>query len=311
MFNTPSEKPFLNTPTGSLKQSSSLHPNSYELDSYPEHIDSWPSRSLNSKNYSQQFGQDIDDPGLEFRKKLEYLELFEVDTPRAIRENPLILSTSLHNIEKVVGFLQQWGMLHKDFGRIFGMCPQILTCNVDKNLVPILDFLLFEVKILRKDIRKCINRCPRILESSVTDQLRPTLQYLKKLGLQEERFADCSNTVLLVSSIENTLAPKLEYLQSLGFDHKDAVSMVVRTPGIFTFSIANNLKPKFDYLVNEMGGGLQDLLEFPQYFTFSLEKRIKPRHRLLVKHKLWLPLPAMLKKTEPDFFYTFRRQLTG
>jgi mTERF domain-containing protein len=166
-FITPSKKPF-------VKQSSSLHPNSYELNSHPKHIDSRPLKPLDSKSYSPKLGFDIDALDLEFSKKLVYLDLIEVDISRAIRHNPLILSTSFRSVEKIVGFLQQWGMLHKDLRRIFGMCPQLLTCNVDKDLVPILDFLLFEVKILRKDIRKCINRCPRILSSSVMEQLRPT-----------------------------------------------------------------------------------------------------------------------------------------
>jgi len=157
------------------------------------------------------------------------------------------------------------------------------------------------VKIPQENIRKTINRCPRLLTSSVKDRLRPALYYLRRLGFPAVRLKDSSNAILLVSSVENTLIPKLEYVKSLGFSHKDAVNMVVRVPGIFTYSIDNSIRPKFDYLINEIGGSHQDLLKFPQYFAFSLENRIKPRHRLLLEYNVSLPLPTMLKTTEEDF----------
>lgn len=246
-----------------------------------------------------------------FREKLLWLELMGVDFRKALRINPSIGSTSLQSIQNVVHFLQQMGMLHKDLGRIFGMCPHVLTSSIDQDLVPVFNFLLDEVKIPQEHIRKTINRCPRLLTCSVNDRLRPALYYLRSLGFPNIRLVDCSNSILLVSSVENTLIPKLEYLKSLGFSHRDAVKMVIRAPGIFTYSIDNSLKPKFDYLINKMGGSHRDLLKFPQYFSFNLEKRIKPRHRLLLEYNVSLPLPAMLKATDGDFWDILHKLQAG
>jgi mTERF domain-containing protein len=81
----------------------------------------------------------------------------------------------------------------------------------------------------------------------------------------------------------------------------EAVAMVLRCPALFTFNVERNFRPKFEYLVQEMGGGVEDVKAFPQYFTFSLEKRIAPRHRAAVEVGVDLPLPDMLKATDDEF----------
>lgn len=247
----------------------------------------------------------------DFREKLSWLELMGVDFKKALRINPSIGSTRLQSIHNVVHFLQKMGMQHKDLGRIFGMCPHVLTSSVDEDLMPVFNFLLYEVKTPQEYIRKTINRCPRILTSSVKDRLRPALYYLLRLGFPNIRLVDCSNTILLVSSVENTLIPKLEYLESLGFSHKDAVNILIRSPRIFTYSIDNSLRPKYYYLINKIGGSHRDLIKFPQYFSFNLERRIKPRHRLLLAYNVSLPLPTMLKASDEDFWDILQKLQAG
>lgn len=111
--------------------------------------------------------------------------------------------------------------------------------------------------------------------------------------------------------MENTLIPKLNYLVSLGFSRTDAVGMVLRCPGLFTFSIDNNFKPKFHYFATEMEGKLEELKEFPQYFTFSLENRIKPRHMEAVRRGVYVPLPFLLKTSDEEFWELIKLQGDG
>lgn len=77
--------------------------------------------------------------------------------------------------------------------------------------------------------------------------------------------------------------------------------MVIRSPGLLTLSIQNNLMPKVKYFLEEMKGDIAELKRFPQYFSFSLEGKIKMRHRLLVEHGFWLPLSEMLKVSDGEF----------
>lgn len=104
-----------------------------------------------------------------------------------------------------------------------------------------------------------------------------------------------------MSNVERTLKPKIEYLKSLGLSDKEVENMVIRSPGLLTFSVENNLVPKIEYFVEEMKGDLQEIKRFPQYFSFSLEKKIKPRHRILVEHGIKLPLWKMLRVSDGEF----------
>ncbi|OVA08600.1 Mitochodrial transcription termination factor-related [Macleaya cordata] len=224
-----------------------------------------------------------------------------VDSGRALSLNPSLRTATLDSIHSIISFLQSKGIHQKDMGRIFGMCPKILTSNIKNDLSPVFQFLSRDLNVPNQNFRRAINKCPRFLVSSVRDQLKPALFYLQRLGFKDLEALAYQDSVLLVSNVENTLIPKLEYLKSLGFSKEDAVGMVLRCPGLFTFSVENNFKPKFGYFVEEMEGKLEELKEFPQYFAFSLEKRIKPRHKEIVESGVKVPLALLLKSTDEEF----------
>lgn len=181
------------------------------------------------------------------------------------------------------------------------MHPQLLTADPYADIYPILDFLLNEVGIPYPDVKKSIVRCPRLLVCSVDDQLKPALEFLKKLGFVGPKKITCQNTVLLVSNVDYTLAPKIDFLMGLGFEYDDVSNMVLRSPGLLTFSIENNFKPKTEYFQEQMNGRLEELRRFPQYFSFSLEGKIKPRHQTLVKHGFSMRLSEMLRISDGEF----------
>lgn len=221
--------------------------------------------------------------------------------------NPSLHSASLQSIEYIISFLQSKGIHQKDMGRIFGMCPQILTSDIKTDLIPVFNFLFHDLKVPETNFRSVINKCPRLLTSSVRDQLKPALFYLQRLGFRDLKALAYQDPVLLVSSVENTLIRKLDCLVELGFSRNDAVGMVLRCPSLFTYSVENNFKPKFEYFDKEMKGRLEELKEFPAYFAFSLEKRIKPRHMEVVESGVKVPLPLMLKSTDEEFRELIRR----
>ncbi|MCL7038272.1 hypothetical protein MKW94_028038 [Papaver nudicaule] len=240
------------------------------------------------------------------KEKILCLEIMGVDSGKALAVNPFLHEATLDSIHQVIRFLQSKGIQQKDMGRIFGMCPRILTSNIKTDLLPVFQFLSHELNVPSQNYRRVINKNPRLLVSSVRDHLKPTLFYLQRLGFEDLDALAYQDSILLVSSVEKTLLPKLDYLQSIGFSKDDVIGMVLRCPSLFTFSIENNYKPKFGYYMEEMGGSLEELKEFPQYFTFSLEKRIKPRHKEIVRANanasgVGIPLGLMLKSTEDEF----------
>ncbi|KAL7592315.1 transcription termination factor MTEF1, chloroplastic [Lactuca sativa] len=238
---------------------------------------------------------------LQFKEKILCLEVMGIDSGKALSLNPSIHSTSLDSIHSIITFLRSKGIQQKDLPRIIGMCPQILTSTITNDLIPIFNFLSHDLKIPDHNFRRVINKCPRLLVSSVENQLKPALFYLQRLGFRDLGALAYQDCVLLVSNVENTLIPKLDYLIGLGFSKREAIEMVLRCPGLFTFSLENNFKPKFEYFEKEMMRDLSELKDFPQYFAFSLEKRIKPRHLEALECGIKIPLPLLLKTTDEEF----------
>ncbi|KAL5731695.1 hypothetical protein ACHQM5_004399 [Ranunculus cassubicifolius] len=245
--------------------------------------------------------QKIPPPSNQFKEKILCLEIMGVDAGKSLSHNPSLQNASLDSIHSIISYLQSKGIHQKDMGRIFGMCPKILTCNIKEELIPVFQFISHDLGIPSCNFRKVITKCPRLLACSVRDQLKPALFYLKRLGFHDLDALAYQDAILLVSSVEKTLIPKLDYLTSLGFSRDDVVGMVLRCPGLFTFSIENNFKPKFGYFVEEMKGDMEELKEFPQYFAFSLEKRIKPRYIEICRNGVKVPLALMLKSTDEEF----------
>ncbi|EXC19994.1 hypothetical protein L484_015669 [Morus notabilis] len=243
------------------------------------------------------------DSGLLFREKILYLENhLNVDSHKALTLNPHFRSAPLSTVKSVELCLSSMGIERSAIGRILDMHPKLLTSDPDLDLYPVFDFLLNEVGIPFPDIRKSIIRCPRLLVCSVDAQLRRTFDFLTNLGFVGRNSITCHTALLLVSNVEGTLLPKMEYLQqSLGLSYEEVVTMVLRSPGLLTLSVENNLVPKVDYFLTEMKGEVAELKRFPQYFSFSLERKIKPRHRLLVEHGLSVPLSRMLKISDGEF----------
>ncbi|KAL8192302.1 hypothetical protein R6Q57_027969 [Mikania cordata] len=244
---------------------------------------------------------------LQFKEKILCLEVMGVDSGKALSLNPLIHSATLNSIHNIITFLQSKGIQQKDLPRIIGMCPKILTANINNELIPVFNFLSHDLNIPDHNYRKVINKCPRLLVSSVENQLRPALFYLRRLGFRDLGALAYQDCVLLVSNVENTLMPKLDYLISLGFSKPEAIEMVLRCPGLFTFSLDNNFKPKFEYFEKEMKRDMNELKDFPQYFAFSLEKRIKPRHLEAVECGVEISLPLLLKTTDVEFAELMQR----
>ncbi|XP_034692964.1 transcription termination factor MTEF1, chloroplastic [Vitis riparia] len=281
-FSTLSRPRIIHFPTLSSKTSITIPPK--------------PSKSPELPSISPPSSPDPPDPHSQFEEKMLYLDSIGLDLFSLINDHPPIVCASLDNIKSTVDFMYSMGFTALEFCRICGMCPEILNSRVS-DIVPVFTFLLREARVDGSDLRRVVNRRPRLLACNVKNRLRPTLYFLQSIGISEVN----KHTNLLSCSVEEKLIPRIDYLEKIGFSKRDAVSMVRRFPQLFNHSIKDNLEPKFNYFVVEMGRELRELKEFPQYFSFSLESRIKPRHQCCVEKGVCFPLPIMLKTTEAKF----------
>nr|XP_027071752.1 transcription termination factor MTEF1, chloroplastic-like [Coffea arabica] len=241
------------------------------------------------------------DSGLKFRDKILYLQSLKINPTKALQKNPDLRSALLSSLQSIEHCLSSMGIERSALGRILDMFPQLLTADPSNQIYPVFEFLLNNVEIPFSDIRKCIIRCPRLLVSGVENQLKPAFEFLMKLGFVGANRITCRTTVLLVSNVDHTLTPKIDFLMGLGFEYNEVAKMVIRSPVLLTFSIENNFRPKLEYFLEEMNGDLEELKRFPQYFSFNLEGKIKKRHRMLMQHRLSMPLSRMLKVSDGEF----------
>lgn len=244
-----------------------------------------------------------------FQDVILFLESLGLDSTKLMAKYPLLSTCSVESVRAVVRFLESYKLRRRDVVKVLTNNPYLLGHSVDETFRPVVTFLLKEVGLREKDVGKVVNRCARLLTASVDGQLRPTLRFLQNLGFTHMFIVVSNNATLLASSVENRLIPKMEFLQSLGLSKDEAVQALIRFPAIFNYSIDTNLQPKYSYLVEEMGCGLDDLKAFPQYFGYSLEYRIRPRYQFLKKRNLVVPLAGLLKPTDEVFYARFQHEL--
>ncbi|PKU73779.1 hypothetical protein MA16_Dca020778 [Dendrobium catenatum] len=116
--------------------------------------------------------------------------------------------------------------------------------------------------------------------------------------------ADLNRTIAPVFSfLISELGASTEHLD-LGSGFWRAWVFLTRNPlgfaddfRLFFDSEENNLRPKFEYLLYEMGGSVEEVKRFPQYFGFCLKKRIVPRHLHLKQRNIrpslkWMLMPG-------------------
>ncbi|PKA50380.1 hypothetical protein AXF42_Ash013469 [Apostasia shenzhenica] len=208
---------------------------------------------------------------------------------------------SLDWILSAVNYLKSKGFSDEHFPRLSSLCPRIFTADIDRNLAPFFAFVANDLAATPEQARDMIIRCPEILTTNVEFRLRPTLFFLRELGIKNLNLPSNLNANLLNTPVDK-LASRIRFLECLGLSYEESTGICARFPTIFRYSEGNNLKPKFEYLVYEMGRSVEEVKRFPQYFGFDLKKRIAPRHSHLKQRNVQIPLNWMLPPTDKKFY---------
>ncbi|KAL6213545.1 hypothetical protein ACLB2K_012992 [Fragaria x ananassa] len=236
-----------------------------------------------------------------YRENLRYLKTLRVIPPDT-KPNKLPLPDAADHLLATVNFLKSKGFSDHDFQRLAFLSPYLFSSNFDPtDVTPVFDFLLNELSASPEQSCGFILRCPDLLFSDVEYCLRPTLHFLREVGVQKLCTPTNLNAYLLNTRVEK-LNEKVRFLRSLGFTYEEVLKVCERLPAIFGYSVEGNLRPKYEYLVEEMERSLEELKKFPQYFGFSLEKKIEPRHLHLKERNVSIPLNRMLLWSDQRFY---------
>lgn len=236
-----------------------------------------------------------------YRENLRYLRTLGLLDLKA-EPHQIPSSEAVDELVSRVDFLRSKGFSDSDFSRIAFLCPQLFSPYFDLDETePVFEFLATNVSASVQDSCGLITRHPQILLSDVECCLKPTHDYLRQLGVDKLNVPTTLNAHLLNTRVEK-LRAKIRFLRSIGLTYQESATICTRLPALFGYSIEENLRPKHEYLVEEMGRSLEDLKGFPQYFGFSLRKRIAPRHLHLKQRNVQVPLNRMLMWSDERFY---------
>ena len=232
--------------------------------------------------------------------RVEYLKselgLEGTSLVKIVSKDPqILLQRNRHSIPRC-RYLTHLGLDTQALASVLSKQPSILHLSVQNSLKPRVDYFRHELGIASEDLAKVITRNPAVLTFSVEDQIAPRVEFLKDLGISHE------NVAKLILRHPQTLQYSFdgikEHVDFLAKDCKmnddEVAKTISRLNTFFSLSLEDNLRPKYEYLIDELGGTKQTAISFPAYWSLALDTRIKPRHRFMEEHNV-APAPFPMK----------------
>jgi mTERF domain-containing protein len=223
---------------------------------------------------------------------------------QTVNKDPrILLQRNRHSIPRC-RYLTKIGIPPEKLGEVLGKQPSILHLSVQNGLMPRVQYLKEEVGILPEDIPGLIQRSPAVLTFSVENQIQPRVEFLRGLGISKENVVKMltRHPQMLHYSFEG-LEEHLKFLGEIGMNDGEAAVTVTRLSQFFSLSVEDSLRPKFNYLTNELGGNKDTCVKYPAYFSLSLDQRIRPRHQFLERYDLAPdPFPMRYLSIKDDEF---------
>lgn len=228
------------------------------------------------------------------------------DIPTILYKRPQLCGISLaENLKPTMTYLENFGVDKSQWAKVIYRFPALLTYSRHK-LKGTVDYLT-EINVSEENIGKILTRCPHIISYSVDVKLRPTVEYFESIGVNASSLIHrCPQTFGL--SIEANLKPVTEFFLERGYSIEEVGTMVARYGALYTFSLKDNLMPKWDFFMI-MEYPRSELVKFPQYFGYSLEKRIKPRYCRVQESGARVVLNQVLSTSDKEFEKVMERKM--
>ncbi|KAG4150352.1 hypothetical protein ERO13_D04G000085v2 [Gossypium hirsutum] len=195
---------------------------------------------------------------------------------------PAILSYSLEHMESHVDFMKSYvGLDDREIFKIILVFPNVVSASKERKLRPRIEFLK-QCGLNSNDIFKFLTRAPLFVALSFEDNLAHKLGFLVKIGY-EYRTKELAVALGAVTrtSCEN-MQKVIGLFLSYGLSCEDIFYMSKKHPQILQYN-PGSLEEKMEYLTEEMGRDVSELLTFPAFLGYKLDDRIK--HRYEVKKK--------------------------
>ncbi|XXG76220.1 hypothetical protein AAC387_Pa08g0622 [Persea americana] len=194
-----------------------------------------------------------------------------------LRKLPRILSYSAEHFQDQIEFWRSIGLSEGEIFKIFLVYPGVVGVSKERKLKPRVEFLK-ECGLNANDIYRFLSKAPLFLSLSFEDNLSKKLGFLVKLGYKrrtrELAFAMGAVTRTSCENMQLVIGVFLSY----GLSTEDVFAMSNRHPQVLQYN-HSSLEKKMEYLIEEMGREIGELLAFPAFLGYKLE-RIKRRYEV-------------------------------
>ena len=241
--------------------------------------------------------------------RVEYLKselgLEGTSLVRIVSKDPqILLQRNRHSIPRC-RYLTHLGLDTQALASVLSKQPSILHLSVQNSLKPRVNYFRHELGIASEDLAKVITRNPAVLTFSVEDQIAPRVEFLKNLGISHENVAKLilRHPQTLQYSFDG-IKEHVDFLaKDCNMNDEEVAKTISRLNTFFSLSLEDNLRPKYEYLIDELGGTKQTAISFPAYWSLALDTRIKPRHRFMEEYNAAPdPFPMKLLAEKDEVF---------
>lgn len=129
-------------------------------------------------------------------------------------------------------------------------------------------------------------RHPNVLTCN-EGMLESRLLFLFTLGLTDDQVKRMvMSHPQLLQYTPTSMTPRVTWLaEEVGMSPEEIVHTVSKLGQLFSLSVDNSLRPKYDYLLDKLGGDKATLLACPTFMSLSLAARIMPRHHFMLERR--------------------------
>ncbi|KAG6429433.1 hypothetical protein SASPL_107484 [Salvia splendens] len=224
----------------------------------------------------------------EFERMLAFLQRF--GGPELVLRRPAILNYDLDAqlIPRVGFILELSGGDEAATSTVLRKFPFVLAYTVD-HLKDHVQFLKSYAELSYEEIFKIVLVYPGLFSASRKRKLQPRIDFLKQCGLtnklvfmvkigyrnrtKELAMAMGAVTRCSCKNLQEVIGVFLNY----GLTCEDILDMSKKHPQVLQYN-HESLEEKLDYLTEEMGREVGELLSFPAFLGYKLDGRIKHRY---------------------------------
>ncbi|CAK9141580.1 unnamed protein product [Ilex paraguariensis] len=200
-------------------------------------------------------------------------------TATVLRKLPFVLAYSVEHLEDHVNFLRSHvGLIDEEIFRIVLVYPNLFSASRKRKLHPRIEFLK-QCGLGSDDIYRFLIKAPLFLSLSFEENLAFKLVLLVKIGYEN----NTKELAMAMAAVTRTSCKNMQEVISLflnyGLTCKDILAMSKKHPQILQYN-HESLEAKMDYLIEEMGRDVGELLAFPAFLGYKLDGRIKHRYEV-------------------------------